>query len=259
MLEKRFHPTELGETVNRLLVPRFPDIFNVEFTREMESELDRIEEGELSRLQVLKDFWVPFEKRLSEVKPQDMIAEAHDLSKLADEKCPECGSALTVKAGRFGPYIACVKQNNPECKYTKSLRKPRAPDRPTDEVCEKCGRPMIIKTGRFGEFMACSGYPKCKNTRPVPLGVKCPKCTIGDLAERRSKRGRSFFGCNRYPACDFSVWNRPAPVGCAACGNIGMEIKTSKSKGETRKCLKCGTEFAVEEAASPEVTAPSLS
>ncbi|MDP3773788.1 MAG: type I DNA topoisomerase [Gemmatimonadales bacterium] len=259
LLEKRFHPTELGETVNRLLVPRFPDIFNVEFTSEMESELDRIEDGELTRLQVLTDFWGPFEKRLAAVKPDEMIAEAHDLSKLADEKCPECGSALAVKAGRFGPYIACTKQNDPECKYTKSLRKPRAPDRPTDELCEKCGRAMVIKTGRFGEFMACTGYPKCKNTKPVPLGVKCPKCGIGDLAERRSKRGRSFFGCNRYPECDFTVWNRPAPVVCPACGNIGMEIKTSKSKGETRKCLKCGTEFAAEEAASPEVAAPSLS
>ncbi|MBI1723737.1 MAG: type I DNA topoisomerase [Gemmatimonadetes bacterium] len=259
MLEKRFHPTELGETVNRLLVPRFPDIFNVEFTSEMESELDRIEEGELTRLEVLKDFWHPFEKRLGEVKPSEMISEAHDLSKLADEKCPECGSALMVKTGRFGPYIACTKQNDPECKYTKSLRKPRAPDRPTDEVCEKCGRPMVIKTGRFGEFLACTGYPKCKNTKPVPLGVKCPKCGIGDLAERRSKRGRSFFGCSRYPECDFSLWNRPVPVVCPSCGNIGAEVKKSKVRGETRKCLKCGTEFAAEEAASAEVTAPSLS
>ncbi len=259
MLEKRFHPTELGETVNKLLVPRFPDIFNVEFTSEMESELDRIEEGELTRLQVLEDFWAPFAKRLSEVVPAEMIAEAHDLSKLADERCPECGSTLAVKAGRFGPYIACTKQNDPECKYTKSLRKPRAPDRPTDEVCEKCGRAMVIKTGRFGEFMACTGYPKCKNTKPVPLGVKCPKCVIGDLAERRSKRGRSFFGCNRYPACDFSVWNRPAPIVCPSCGNIGMEVRTTKTKGETRKCLKCGTEVVVESVEAPEVTAPSLS
>ena len=259
LLEKRFHPTELGETVNRLLVPRFPDIFNVEFTSEMESELDRIEEGELTRLQVLQDFWGPFEKRLAAVKPDEMIAEAHDLSKLADERCPECGSAVAVKAGRFGPYIACTKVNDPECKYTKSLRKPRAPDRPTDEVCEKCGRPMIIKTGRFGEFLACSGYPKCKNTKPVPLGVRCPKCGIGDLAERRSKRGRSFFGCGRYPECDFTVWNRPEPVVCPSCGNIGAEIRKSKAKGDSRKCLKCGTEFAAEEAAPAEVTAPSVS
>jgi DNA topoisomerase I len=257
---KRFTPSELGETVNKLLVPRFPDIFNVEFTSEMELELDKIEEGSLTRLQVLTAFWNPFLKRLTAVKPEEMIGEAHDLSKLADERCPECGSTLMVKAGRFGPYIACTKTNNPECKYTKSLRKPRAPDRPTDERCVKCGKPMVIKTGRFGEFMACTGYPKCKNTRPVPLGVKCPKCLIGDLAEKRSKKGRSFFGCNRYPACDFTVWNRPVPAVCPSCANIGAEQKTTKARGTWNKCLKCGTEFTAEpETAAPaEVAAESL-
>jgi DNA topoisomerase-1 len=254
--EKRFHPTDIGETVNKLLVPRFPDIFNVEFTSEMESELDRIEDGELTRLQVLDAFWTPFAKRLAAVRPEEMIGEAHDLSKLADERCPECGSTLMVKAGRFGPYVACTKTNNPECKFTRSLRKKRAPDRPTDEVCEKCGKPMAIKTGRFGEFMACTGYPKCKNTRPVPLGVKCPKCVIGDLAEKRSKKGRSFFGCNRYPACDFTTWNRPVPVVCPSCGNLGAEQKTTKARGTWNKCLKCQTEFEPEPQA--EVTAAEV-
>ena len=259
MEEKRFHPSELGETVNRLLVPRFPDIFNVEFTSEMETELDRVEEGELTRLQVLDGFWQPFSKRLAAVRPEEMIGEAHDLSKLADERCPECGSTVMVKAGRFGPYIACTKQNNPECKYTRSLRKKRAPDRPTDELCEKCGLPMVIKTGRFGEFMACTGYPKCKNTRPLPLGVKCPKCLTGDLAEKRSKKGRTFFGCNRYPACDFTTWNRPVPAVCPSCGNLGAEQKTTKARGTWNKCLKCGIEFEPESTAPAEVAAESAS
>ncbi|HWO87717.1 MAG TPA: type I DNA topoisomerase [Gemmatimonadales bacterium] len=251
MEEKRFHPTELGETVHKLLVPRFPDIFNVEFTSEMESELDRIEEGELTRLRVLEDFWHPFEARLKSIDTHAMIGEVHDLSKLAAERCPECGSPLAVKAGRFGPYVACTKHNDPECKFTRSLRKPRAPDRPTDEVCEKCGRAMVIKTGRFGEFLACTGYPKCKNTKPVPLGVKCPKCGVGELAEKRAKRGgRKFYGCARYPECDFTVWNRPVPVVCPSCGNIGAEAKETKSRGSSRKCLKCGTEFAAEEKAA---------
>ena len=259
MEEKRFHPTELGETVNKLLIPRFPDIFNVEFTSDMEKNLDKVEGGDLTRLQVLDGFWGPFAKRLAAVRPEEMIGEAHDLSKLADERCPECGSTLMVKAGRFGPYIACVKTNNPECKFTRSLRKKRAPDRPTDELCEKCGLPMVIKTGRFGEFMACTGYPKCKNTRPVPLGVKCPKCVIGDLAEKRSKKGRAFFGCNRYPACDFTTWNRPVPVVCPNCGNIGAEQKSTKARGTWNKCLKCQTEFAAADPSVPaEVAAESL-
>ena len=253
MLEKRFHPTQLGETVNKLLVPRFPDIFNVEFTSGMELELDRIEDGELTRTQVLGDFWTPFAKRLAAVKPEEMIGEAHDLSTIAEERCPECGSPVIVKTGRFGPYIACTKANNPECAYTLSLRKRgRAPDQPTGEVCEKCGKPMVIKHGRFGEFMACTGYPACRNTKPVPLGVQCPKCGVGDLAEKRAKRGgRKFYGCNRYPECDFTAWNRPVPEVCASCGNIGLEVKETKTKGTIRKCLKCGTEFADAEAAAP--------
>jgi DNA topoisomerase-1 len=251
LVEKRFHPSEVGTTVTRLLIPRFPDIFNVEFTSEMETELDRIEEGELSRLQVLQDFWKPFAKALAKARPEDMISEAHNLEGLAEQKCPRCGSPLVAKAGRFGPYIACTKQNDPECKYTKSLRKPRAPDRPTDEKCPECGAPLVIKTGRFGEFVACTRYPKCKFTKPMPLGVKCPKCGTGDLAERRSKRGRTFYGCSRYPECDFVVWNRPVPAICPACGYVGTESKQTKARGAFRKCLKCGTEFAAEEVPTP--------
>jgi len=255
LVEKRFHPTELGVTVEKMLIPRFPDIFNVEFTSEMESELDRVEEGELSRVEVLDDFWKPFAKALADARPEEMISEAHDLEGLADQRCPQCGSPLVAKAGRFGPYIACTKQNDPECKYTKSLRKPRAPDRPYDKPCPDCGAPMVIKTGRYGEFVACTRYPKCKHTEPVPLGVKCPKCGVGDLAERRSKRGRVFFGCSRYPACDFTVWNRPVPVPCPSCGWVGAESKQSKARGAFRKCLKCGTEFAAEEAPAAETGA----
>jgi len=256
LVEKRFHPTELGVTVEKMLIPRFPDIFNVEFTSEMESELDRIEEGELTRVEVLNDFWKPFAKALDSARPEDMMSEAHDLEGLAKQRCPQCGSPLVAKAGRFGPYIACTKQNDPECKYTKSLRKPRAPDRPFDKPCPECGAPMVIKTGRYGEFVACTRYPKCKHTEPVPLGVKCPKCGVGDLAERRSKRGRSFFGCSRYPECDFTVWNRPVPAVCPSCGNVGAESKQSKAKGAFRKCLKCGTEFAEEETPTAEAAAP---
>ncbi len=248
LVEKRFHPSELGATVARMLIPRFPDIFNVEFTSEMESELDRVEEGELSRVEVLENFWKPFEKALARARPEEMISEAHNLDDLAKQRCPQCGSPLVAKAGRFGPYIACTKVNDPACKYTKSLRKPRAPDRPFDRPCPECGGPMVIKTGRYGEFVACTRYPKCKHTEPVPLGVKCPKCGTGDLAERRSKRGRAFFGCSRYPECDFTCWNRPVPVPCPACGFIGAESRSTKAKGAFRKCLKCGTEFAAEEA-----------
>jgi DNA topoisomerase I len=249
LAEKRFRPSDLGETVEKLLIPRFPDIFDVQFTSRMETELDRIEDGELGRVQVLNDFWQPFLKRLEAVKPEEMVGEVHDLSKIADEKCPQCGSPMVLKTGRFGPYIQCTQANDAACTFKKSLRQQRAPDRPTDEVCKECGSPMVIKTGRFGEFLACTSYPKCKHTRPIPLGIKCPKCGTGDLAERRSKRGRTFFGCTRYPECDFTAWTRPAPVACPACGFVGAETKQSKAKGTFRKCLKCGVETLVEEPA----------
>ena len=119
---------------------------------------------------------------------------------------------------------------------------------------------MVLKRGRFGEFMACTGYPACKNTRPLPLGITCPQCGQGDLTEKRSKRGRKFYGCNRYPACDFTVWNRPVPVACPSCGFMGAEAKETKARGAYRKCIKCGTEFAAEVEAAPasaEVTAES--
>ena len=246
--QRRFFPTELGELVEKIMVGRFPDIFNVEFTSEMEDELDRIEEGELGWQRVLKDFYGPFTKALDAVDLNALVADAHGLSpeELAKERCPKCGSSIELKTGRFGPYLACVKYKD-TCDYVKSLRKGKAPDRPTDEKCHLCGSPMVIKTGRFGEFLACTTYPKCKGTRAVPLGMKCPKCLEGDLAERRTKRGKSFWGCTRYPACDFSTWNRPVPDTCPQCGWVGMEKKLNKVDGETRTCLKCGHKMVLAE------------
>ncbi len=237
---RRFTPTELGETVETIMVSQFPTIFNVEFTSGMEGELDKIEEGELGWQQVLRDFYGPFTQALKAVDLSAIVAEAHGLKpeELEKERCPKCGAKVELRTGRFGPYFACVNYKQ-TCDYVKSLKKQRAPDRPTEEKCHLCGADMVIKTGRFGEFLACTRYPDCKGTRSVPLGMKCPKCDVGDLAERRTKRGKSFWGCIRYPACDFSTWNRPVPDTCPSCGWVGMEKKVSKTEGETRTCLKC--------------------
>jgi DNA topoisomerase-1 len=238
--QRRFFPTELGELVEKIMVAKFPEIFNVEFTSGMENELDRIEEGELGWQEVLEDFYGPFTKALDAVDMTALVADAHGLdpAELAKQRCPKCGSPIELKTGRFGPYLACTKYKD-TCDYVKSLKKQRAPDRPTDEKCHLCGSPMVIKTGRFGEFLACTTYPACKGTRAIPIGVKCPKCLEGDLAERRTKRGKSFWGCVRYPACDFSTWNRPVVETCPECGWVGMEKKVSKAEGETRTCLRC--------------------
>jgi DNA topoisomerase-1 len=253
--DRRFAPTPQGEIVWRVMKQCFPDVFEVGFTAQMESELDKVEEGDLRWQRVLEDFWGPFSKALAAVDVQQLIHDVHDLSELHKERCPTCGREVVVKSGRFGPFIACATY--PECRFTRPLNRHKVPDRPTDEICKECGSPMVIKTGRYGEFLACTRYPKCKHTRPVPLGVKCPKCAIGDLAERRTRKGRNFFGCLRYPECDYSTWNRPVPVACPSCGFVGMEERQTKGGGggATRKCLKCAHEVTVEEAATAETVA----
>ena len=253
--QRRFTPTELGETVERIMVDSFPSIFNVEFTSGMELELDKIEEGELGWQKVLADFYKPFTEALAAVNLGAIVAEAHGLNpeELAKEKCPKCGAQVELRTGRFGPYFACVNYKQ-TCDYVKSLKKAKAPDRPTDEKCQLCGAPMVIKTGRFGEFLACTRYPECKGTRSIPLGMKCPKCDVGDLAERRTKKGKSFWGCVRYPACDFSTWNRPVVETCPSCGWVGMEKKFSKTEGESRTCLKCHHKIVVMDAEEAAAT-----
>jgi DNA topoisomerase-1 len=249
---KRFQPTELGETVAKVLVNRFPNIFNVEFTSEMENELDKVEDGVLAWRTVLENFYQPFAKALEEVDTAAMIREAFDVKEIEQQPCPECGGTLTVKSGRFGPFIACG--NYPKCRHTRPLKRDKVPDQPSNEVCRECGAPMVIKTGRYGEFLACTKYPKCTHTRPIPLGVKCPKCATGDLSERRTRRGRSFYGCANYPKCDFSSWYRPSPAECPVCAYVGAEMRSTKTRGEYRRCLKCGHEFEVGEEADKAVT-----
>ena len=247
METKRFHPTDLGETVTKVLVSQFPDIFNVEFTSGMEDELDKVEDGELEWRTVLEEFWGPFAKALEQVDMAAVIREAFksDVEKMESEPCPECGGELQVKSGRFGPFIACT--NYPKCKHTKPLGKKKTPDKPSDEKCNDCGGPMVVKSGRYGEFLACTKYPKCKHTRPVPLGVKCPKCPTGELAARRTRKGRTFFGCARYPDCDFTTWHVPVPETCPSCGNVGAEKRSTKARGDYRQCLRCEHQFPAEE------------
>ncbi|MFQ5550556.1 MAG: type I DNA topoisomerase, partial [Gemmatimonadales bacterium] len=238
---KRFYATDLGETVSRVMVRRFPDIFNVDFTAGMENELDKVEEGEIGWREVLEGFYSPFKKALDSIDTADLIKDAHDVADIEKKPCPECGGKLTVKSGRFGPFIAC--SNYPDCRHTEQLKRDKQPDIPTDEKCNECGAPMVIKSGRYGQFLACTKYPQCKHTRSVSLGVKCPLCTEGDITERRTRRGRSFYGCSRYPECEFSTWHRPVPEKCPDCGFDGAEFRSTKSRGEYRVCLKCKSEF----------------
>jgi DNA topoisomerase-1 len=251
--QRRFFPTELGDQVERVMVKSFPDIFNVKFTSTMETDLDRIEEGEVDWRGMLGEFYGPFALSLKDTDYPALIAEAHDLSALETERCPTCGGKLVARGGFFGPFVAC--ENHPKtCKYTRPLRGERKPAELTDQICHECGEPMVIRHGRSGEFLGCSKFPKCRGTRSMPTGVKCPK-DGGDISIRRSKkRGKAFYGCSNYPACDFVIWDKPVAEVCPECGYVGAEMKSNKTRGEYRRCLKCANEWDAPEV-QPEAVA----
>lgn len=242
--QRRFFPTELGETVEKVMVKKFPDVFNVGFTAQMEEDLDKIADGDLDWVNALEDFWKPFHSTLNDNDLDALIGEAYDLSGLANERCPECGGKLVAKGGFFGPFVAC--ENHPKnCKYTRPIKGEKKPAELTSYLCQECGAPMVIRHGRSGDFLGCSRFPKCRGTRSMPTGIKCPK-DGGEIAQRKSKkRGKAFYGCENYPSCDFVVWDKPVAETCPECGYLGAEAKHTKARGDYRKCLKCGNEWDV--------------
>jgi DNA topoisomerase-1 len=235
-------PTELGMTVTDKLTPYFSDIMNVEFTAQMEDHLDRIEDGERKWVETVQEFYRPFKRDLDRAK-KEMTNEKAGTE--TGEACPECGQPLLERRGRFGKFLACSAY--PECKYTRNVGGgERAEDEPTDEVCPSCGKPMVIKHGRFGKFIACSGYPECKTTKPITLGIACPETgCAGELVERRSKRGRIFYGCSAYPACKFVVWQRPIAEACPKCGASFLTERAARGR-TVRSCVREGCDFRQE-------------
>jgi DNA topoisomerase-1 len=247
--EGRFVPTETGRTVNDYLVKGFPDIMNVDFTSQMEKELDEVEEGEKPWVTAVRDFYGPFSKDMAKAKdipgPKDIIQPPTNIP------CEKCGRMMEIKWGRNGKFLACPGyQDDPPCKNTQNFEK--LPDGTlkivakqeitTDEKCEKCGSPMVIKTGRFGQFIACSAYPTCKTTKPIPLGVKCPQ-DGGELTQKRSKKGRTFYACMNYPTCKFALWDRPVPRPCPLCQAPFLIEKYSKQAGTSVVCRTDGCDY----------------
>jgi len=247
-LEGRFVPTETGRTVNDFLVKGFPDILNVDFTSLMEKELDEVEEGEKPWVAAVRDFYGPFSTDMEKAKnipgPKDTVEPPTNIP------CEKCGRMMEIKWGRNGKFLACPGyKEDPPCRNTQNFEKlpdgtikiVAKQDMTTDEKCEKCGSPMVIKIGRFGKFMACSAYPECKTTKPIPLGVKCPQ-DGGDLTQKRSKKGRTFYACANYPKCEFAMWDRPVNKPCPNCKAPFLVEKTSKQAGVTVQCRNedCG-------------------
>ena len=152
-----------------------------------------------------------------------------DLSEQGEEEyCENCGRPMVLKKGRFGTFFACT--GYPDCETTKQIGgQQKKPDQKLDEICPQCGNNLVLKTGRFGEFTACSNYPTCKYVKQKTIGVKCPECNEGEVVERRSKRGKTFYGCNRWPECNFVAWGKPVPEKCPQCGSPYMIEKWLKA------------------------------
>jgi DNA topoisomerase-1 len=153
----------------------------------------------------------------------------------AEEYCENCGRTMVLKKGRFGTFYAC--SGYPDCKTTKRIgdTAQKKPDVVLEEACPRCGNKLAQKYGRFGEFVSCSTYPKCRYVKQKAIGVICPQCKQGDLVERRSKRGRNFYGCDRYPDCDFVAWGKPLNEACPSCGSAYLVEKILKS-GHFAQC-----------------------
>ncbi|HEY5932172.1 MAG TPA: type I DNA topoisomerase [Nitrospira sp.] len=248
--EGRLVPTETGRTVNDFLLKGFPELINVDFTSQLEEQLDEVEEGNKQWVAAVRDFYMPFTREMERAKtipgPKDTVEPPTDIP------CEKCGRMMEIKWGRNGKFLACpAYKDDPPCKNTQNFEK--LPDGTikivpkqeltTDQVCDKCGSPMVVKTGRFGKFIACSGYPQCKTTKPLALGVKCPQPDCGgDLVQKRTRKGRSFFACSNYPKCEFALWDRPVPKACPTCQAPFLVEKVSKQDGRSVQCRNqdCG-------------------
>jgi DNA topoisomerase I len=300
-IEGRFKPTLLGRMlVEKLLSPAFDDILDVGYTRELEEELDKIEEGKDDYESTLTSFYRKFEKDLKRAE-REMINLKEGVQPDPAVVCDKCGKPMVIKAGKFGLFLAC--SGYPECENTRELETPDAgAEGEIEETCENCGKPMAVKRGRFGQFLACTGYPECKTTRKIiatkqgmtaakpdqVLEEKCPRCESnlvlkhgrfgeftacsnypsckyvkqkstgvlcpkdgGDIVERKSRRGKVFYGCANYPDCDFTLWNRPVPEKCPDCGAPFLVEKITKRHGRQLVCNNEECSYARSEELTP--------
>jgi DNA topoisomerase-1 len=256
LIKGYFRPSELGFIVNDLIVKNFPEVFDVDFTAKMEDELDRIESAELKARDVLCRFYHPFKRKLDSAA-EDMLS-VKGVGLPTQLQCPRCQRELRIKIGKNGHFLAC--SGYPECSYSSDYTrdehgiiqpvKPSDPE-PVDRVCARCGRPMVLKRGKYGQFLACSGYPECKHTESLnaenagkSTGVPCPQdgCD-GELVERKSKRGKIFYGCSRFPQCTYALWDKPVARPCPRCGAPLLVEKTSKKEGRFLQCPSADCDY----------------
>ena len=228
---KQFVPTEVGFKVTELLKKYFEGIINVDFTANLENWLDKIAEGKATYKKVMTDFYKVF---AAELESANVEAEKDKKENqgVSDVTCEKCGAKMIVKMGRYGKYLACP--NYPNCKNIKPYSLAEGPEEVSDVKCDACGTLMVYRTGPYGRYLKC---PSCGANKAIVIdtGIVCPKCHEGHMVQRRSHRGRIFYGCSRYPKCDMALWNEPINQFCETCGAI-MTKKTYKTGKEVISC-----------------------
>jgi len=262
-LERQLKPTHLGVLVTDELVRAFPREMDVAFTAGMEERLDEIEDGNAGWQAVLGDFYDKFKEDLAKADAEMRNVKAQAIE--TDIACEKCGKTMVIKWGRNGEFLACP--GYPECRNTMNFRREgdkivpeKEEDVPVEDKCPECGSAMVMKRGRFGKFLACTRYPECKGTKPLSIGVTCPKGCGGYITEKRSRRGRTFYGCSSYPKCDFVSWDRPKNEFCPQCGSPYLLDKYSKKTGPFIACpnKECGYRREAPEPGAQATPAPAV-
>ena len=228
---KQFVPTEVGFKVTELLKKYFEGIINVDFTANLENWLDKIAEGKATYKKVMTDFYKVFEAELASANVE-AEKDKKENQEVSDVTCEKCGAKMIVKMGRYGKYLACP--NYPNCKNIKPYSLAEGPEEVSEVKCDACAALMVYRTGPYGRYLKC---PSCGANKAIVIdtGIVCPKCHEGHMVQRRSHRGRIFYGCSRYPKCDMALWNEPINQFCETCGAI-MTKKTYKTGKEVISC-----------------------
>ncbi|AKQ34009.1 type I DNA topoisomerase [Candidatus Coxiella mudrowiae] len=243
---KRFVATDVGRIVNRFLTHYFTKYVGYGFTAKLEDELDDIAQGEKTWIPVLEAFWSPF-KNLVDVTKKTVKRSDVTQEKI-DEKCPKCGVQLSIRLGKRGRFIGCTAY--PDCDYTRNVTDIAAEASQQlieGRQCLECQSNLVIKSGRYGKFIGCSGYPNCRYMESLEKAkdtrVTCPKCNKGTIFQRKSRRGKIFYSCERYPDCDYAIWNMPISKECPKCHWPILSVKTTKSRGTEKVCPQKSCNF----------------
>jgi len=247
MDKRRFMPTDVGRVVNGFLTKYFTDYVDYDFTAKLENDLDAVARGEKDWVPLMKAFWRPFKDKVDHT---DKNVDRRDVThEKIDEKCPKCGGDLSIRLGRRGRFIGCMSY--PECDYARNLNgddDEKDAEIIKDRKCPDCEHDLVIKHGRYGKFIGCSNYPNCKHIepleKPADTGVECPECHKGTILKRKSRYGKIFFSCQRYPDCTYAIWNEPLAEPCPKCNWPILSVKTTKKRGTEKVCPQKDCRFA---------------